>query len=278
MSNPKVSWVTARQTYWDAALNNRAAVAGSHAWFAEWRDRSRHVRERPGARLDCRIAPAPRACLDWLPAGSPGRPTVAFVHGGYWQSGSKEDFTFVAEGLLQHDINVAMLGYSLAPAERLGSIVAEIAVSCRALLSRLTTFTASADVVLVGWSAGAHLTAMQLGQVELAGAVLISGIYDLVPVQRCYLNAALNLTERDIDDLSPLRHPPQKPPPLIFSYGALELPELQRQTEDCAATWLQAGIDLKVSIVPAAHHYSILESLARPDGQLLAQILDLLGR
>ncbi|MBS0417870.1 MAG: alpha/beta hydrolase [Proteobacteria bacterium] len=223
--------------------------------------------------------------FDWLPASKPGRPTVFFIHGGYWQFNSKEEFAFVAEGLLQSEINVALLGYSLAPSKRLSEIVGEIAAACRSVSESLEPFGAGYDWVLAGWSAGAHLAATQLHHLSatqrhhprLRGAVLISGIYDLAPVQRSYLNAALDLTDRDIEELSPIRLVPNGTWPLVLSYGDRELPELQRQSEDCAAVWSRSVPNIEVGIVPGAHHYSVLEALAQPGGFLFTKVLEMLA-
>jgi arylformamidase len=59
-------------------------------------------------------------------------PTLAFIHGGYWQMNDKEGTTFLAEGVLPHGINFALIEYTLAPAAGLDRIVAEVrcAVAC----------------------------------------------------------------------------------------------------------------------------------------------------
>ena len=49
-----------------------------------------------------------------------------FIHGGYWQTRAKEAFTLFAEGPMAHGINVALIGYTLAPDATLDEIVAEI--------------------------------------------------------------------------------------------------------------------------------------------------------
>lgn len=209
---------------------------------------------------------------------------MVFIHGGYWQFNSKEEFAFVAEGLLQSEINVALLGYSLAPSKRLSEIVGEIAVACRSVSESLEPFGAGCDWLLAGWSAGAHLAATQLQHLAatqrhhrgLRGALLISGIYDLAPVQRSYLNVALDLTDGDIEALSPIRQVPSDTWPLVLSYGDHELPELQRQSEDCAAVWSRSVHNIEVSIIPGAHHYSVLEALAQPGGILFTKALEML--
>ena len=39
-----------------------------------------------------------------------------------------------------------------------------------------------------------------------AGVVGVSGLYDLAPVQQCYANANLHITDAEVADLSPLHH------------------------------------------------------------------------
>src|SRR5580692_6039842 len=110
----------------DAAYNNSAAVPERDAIVAGWAARSARVRREHGAHLDLRYGDAPRQRLDLFLAADPKAPTLAFIHGGYWQMNDKENFSFLADGLLARGINFALFGYTLAPAVRLDHIVAEI--------------------------------------------------------------------------------------------------------------------------------------------------------
>ncbi len=65
------------------------------------------------------------------------------------------------------------------------------------------------EVVLVGHSAGAHLGALCLNHPLLSKATLLSGIYDLLPIQETYLNHALNLSQEDILKYSPIHQQEQ---------------------------------------------------------------------
>ena len=70
------------------------------AIVAGWAARSARVRrERPG-HLDLAYGVSPRERLDLFLAADPKAPTLAFIHGGYWQMNDKESFAFFAEGLL----------------------------------------------------------------------------------------------------------------------------------------------------------------------------------
>jgi arylformamidase len=114
------------RTQLDTAYNNTAAVPQRDTIVAGWAARSARVRrERPG-HLDLAYGDSPRERLDLFLAADPKAPTLAFIHGGYWQMNDKEDTTFLAEGVLPHGINFALIEYTLAPAARLDRIVAEV--------------------------------------------------------------------------------------------------------------------------------------------------------
>ena len=131
----------------DAAYNNGAAVPGSAQIVADWRRRSEILRT---SSKELRYGSADRNRIDYFEAKA-GAPLLVFIHGGYWQNREKETFGFLAAGPLAHGISVALIGYTLAPEKRLDGIVAEV----RAALDFL-----SRPLLVSGWSAGGHLTAM----------------------------------------------------------------------------------------------------------------------
>ena len=103
-------------------------------------------------------------------------PTLLFIHGGYWQTRAKEVFTVFAEGPMAHGINVALIGYTLAPDATLDEIVAEIHAGIDFLTGQLPALGAAADgIVVSGWSAGGHLTSMALSHPKVRAGMAISG-------------------------------------------------------------------------------------------------------
>src|SRR5688500_4328156 len=200
----------------DAAYNNRAAVAAFPAISAERVERSGEIRARRRFRADLRYGDTPRERLDLFEAEKKDAPIVAFIHGGYWQSNDKEASSFLAEGPLARGFAVALIEYTLAPDADIDRIVAEIASA----VSFLQKF---GKVILAGHSAGGHLTAMMLGRAPLAGALAISGLYDLEPIRLNYLNDKLRLTPESARRNSPLHHLPSSVPPLVIAVGAAEL-------------------------------------------------------
>jgi acetyl esterase/lipase len=184
---------------------------------------------------------------------------------------AKELFAFLAEGPLALGINVALAGYTLAPEARLDGIVGEIRRAVLWLAEHLGDLDADKSRLYVsGWSAGGHLTAMMMPLAPVRGGLAISGLYDLERIRLSYINEKLGLDEEEAARNSPLLHLPPMAGELIVTYGTNELPELQRQSIGYAQAWVEQGLPGHLLPVDGANHFTILETLARPDG-ILAQ-------
>jgi acetyl esterase/lipase len=245
----------------DAAYNNSAAVKDSAQIVAQWDARSARLRAAHPEGMDLRYGPEERNRIDYFAVRRDG-PVLAFIHGGYWQMRAKELFAFVAEGPLAWGINVALIGYTLAPQKRLDGIVAEIHAALDWLNSSIPTLGGDRERLFIsGWSAGGHLTAMAMSHPAARGGLAISGIYDLEPMRLCYINDKLRLDE----DEARRNTPGHTEKPLLIAYGADELPELRRQSEEYAKRLRREAI-----AVPERNHFTILEELASPHGALTA--------
>jgi arylformamidase len=263
----------------DAAYNNSAAVPERDAIVADWAARSARVRREYPGRLDLAYGETPRERLDLFLAADPKAPTIAFIHGGYWQMNDKENFAFLAEGLLPLGINLAVIEYTLAPAARLDRIVAEVRRSVQWLAAHLGEYEADANRLYVaGHSAGGHLTAMEMPLHEVRGGIAISGIFDLEPIRLNYLNEKLGLDPAEAERNSPVRHLPVTAGELVVAYGVRELPELCRQSIEYARAWTERGLPGRLLPVDGADHFTILDALARPEGVLTRALLAMLGR
>jgi acetyl esterase/lipase len=252
----------------DAAYNNSAAVADSARIVADWEARSAKLRAAHPEGMDLRYGPDERNRIDYFSARRDG-PVLVFLHGGYWQNRAKEIFSFVAEGPLAWGINVALVGYTLAPQKRLDGIVAEIRAALGWLASNGQMLGADPGHIYVsGWSAGGHLTAITMDHPAVKGGLAISGIFDLEPMRLSYINDKLRLDEAEAKRNSP--GPTAKP--LVVVYGADELPELCRQSEDYAR--LLGG---KAVALPRRNHFTVLEELASPHGMLTALVRKMTG-
>jgi arylformamidase len=262
----------------DAAYNNTAAVGipKRDQYVAGWTARSEALRKARPGRVNLSYGDSPRQRIDMFSCGTPGAPTLVYIHGGYWQMNDKDPYAFVGEGLLTAGFNLALMEYTLAPAARLDQIVAEVRAAVAWVIAHAKEHGGDpARVFVSGHSAGGHLTAMAMNDPRVAGGVAISGIYDLEPIRLNYLNDKLGLDPAETDRNSPMRHLPSQAGPLVVTVGLGELPELVRQSEEYAAAWKQKGLRGRYLPVPKHDHFSILEELAQPKGAILHALKEL---
>ena len=261
----------------DAAYNNSLAVANSADLMAHGRERSAVVRAGPQTRLDVPYGSRPRERLDYFSSGATKPPLVVFIHGGYWQRNDKDMFAFIADGPRPHGIDVALVGYTLAPDVRLTDIVAEIRRSLSYLAEHAADFGFDRDRLFVGgWSAGGHLTAMVADHPACRGGMPVSGIFDLEPIALCYLDEKLRLDAAEIATLSPLRALPERIAPLRMFVGGDELPELVRQSTIYAEATRARGLPVTLTVLPGHNHFTILDEISRPDGAITRALVELI--
>lgn len=272
---------------WDRATLDReyspSSVAPDFAYtVAEYGRRSAQVRDaHPWRTLRCGSDPA--AVVDFFPAaGAEPAPLHVFVHGGYWQELSRRESAFAAPGFLRRGGAFAAVGYGLAPAYQVADMVGMVRQALRMLLDAASGLGVDpARVVVSGSSAGAHLVAMALTDPDLAqrlaGAVLLSGIYDLEPLTGTYVNDPLGLDADSARALSPLHLLGAPLPPLVVARGDAETAEFARQHEDLVAALSAAGTKVTDLVVDGCDHFDLPFRLADPGTALGRAVLELSG-
>lgn len=265
----------------DAAYNNGAAVPNSQALLASWRERSAAFRAtHPGARLDVGYGKHERQGVDFYPCGKAGAPALLLIHGGYWHIPvhTRATFAALAEGPLAHGIDVGFAGYVLAPEAKLGDIVGQVRQALD-LYDRILAAHGSdrARMCSAGWSAGGHLAVSTMDHPLVAGALAISGIFDLEPLRHTYINVKLGLSADDAAVLSPIRAPGAVKKKLALAVGAKELPALIGQSRDYAAARSGTGAPVTLDVLDGHDHFTIVDKLASPDGRLTARVREILS-
>jgi arylformamidase len=251
----------------DASYNNGAAVAGSQEHVAGWREASAAWRNSHPGRLDLPYGPKDLTKWDLFPSADASKPCLIHIHGGYWQRNSREGFSFLAEGLAPHGWSVALPGYTLAPDASLAEIVAELRTALDWFEQNRRAHGIKGPLILSGWSAGGHLTAMLLDHPSVTAGLAISGIYEIGPIRDTYLNEKLRLTDEEIATLSPLRLP-QTGKPMTIAYGSRELEALVKSSRDLHARRAAAHLPGDLMPVAGTDHFTILETLRNPGGAL----------
>ncbi len=267
-----------RQTqtdYYTEQYNARAGIPDHPQIFTRWQKESALVRRTQAGLLDLPVGLAAKEKLDFYPAYRAGAPLLVFIHGGWWRSLDKSDFTFIVPSYRQAGFNVALTNYTLAPEASIEEIVSQ-------QLRALAWLYRNADrlefdrnrIVVAGHSAGGHLAAMMLAALWPAfapdlphdlvkGGVLMSGLYDLDPV--CYadfVNEDLKLDAERALTLSPARMPQSHPAPFITSVGDLESDEFKRQTALIASEW-HGGFRNEIPL-QGINHLTICDAFGDP--------------
>jgi arylformamidase len=275
--DPRANWAALDQAQRDAAYNNNAAVADSATWIEKRNRESAAYRAAHPNNLDLAYGTAERTAFDLYPAGNPHAPCLVFIHGGYWQRNSRELFACIAEGPAAVGWSVAIPGHTLAPQANMGSIVAEIGQALDWLADRGPDHGIAGPLIVAGWSAGAQLAALHLGHPRILAGLAISGIYELAPLRDTNLNQALNLSDADIEEFSPLRREVVRKP-LVVSVGSAELPTLVHDARSFYGQRSRHGGPGRLLSVAGADHFSILQELQKPNGALVRAALELADR
>lgn len=255
----------------DAAYNNTQAVPDFPAIYARCRARSAALYAAHPCERDVAYGDGARQRFDRIACGRNDAPTFVFIHGGYWQNCTKEDFAFVAQGPLAHGFDVVLAEYTLAPDATMTQIVAEIG----RLLDRLRDDPRTrGPLCLSGHSAGGHLTALYRAHPAVGWALPISALVDLEPIALCWLDDKLHLTPDEIERFSPI-DATGRGAPMTVAVGADELPELVRHSREYALACAQCDPRTRYLPIAGCAHFSVLDELAAPDGALTRALIEL---
>ncbi|MSP00325.1 MAG: alpha/beta hydrolase [Acetobacteraceae bacterium] len=270
-----MNWGSLTRAERDAAYDNSNAVADSTALNEARAKASSEFRAAHPGHLDRRYGPRERATWDLFPASDPDAPCIVFIHGGYWQRNSKDQFANLIAGPHALGWSAALPGYTLAPDASLTDIAAEIHTALDWLAANGKAHGIGGTVVLSGWSAGGHLTALCLDHPLVRAGLAISGVFELGPIRDTYLNDKLCLTDEEIVKLSPMRLPMANKP-LAIAYGTAELPPLVSDSRDLHAR--RSAAHLPGALIPVAggNHFTIVHELRDAAGILTRHLPTLL--
>jgi len=273
----------------DRQYNNLARIPDHEAYAAGWSAASLQTRGSAPCRLDVAYGDRPRERLDLFFPDDPGRlraaPIHAFIHGGYWYAQAKENFSYVAQGLIQEGVIVAVLDYELCPDVDISEIVRQVRAALAWLWRNAEEFGGDPQRIFAsGHSAGGHLTAMSLAtdwaafgdglpNTLVKGGVTVCGVFDLEPIRLCFLNDILGLDESMVRLESPLYNLPVEPVSLVVAVGECESAEFIRQSQEYADACRETGISVELMIVGEHHHVSVMNELGREDGVITSAIL-----
>lgn len=270
--------------------NNRARVPDWAEHVRKWTEASALTRQQSDCTLDIAYGDGAGERLDlFRPVASQGRaPVLVFIHGGYWRSLDKSQHSFVAASFNAEGALVVVPDYALAPAVTLEHIALQMTRALAWVWRNAAHHGGDPRrIVVAGHSAGGHLAAMlltcrwksvsdDLPLQAIAGALSISGLYDLEPMRLTpSLQADLRLTPASVKRLSPAFFPRPRSR-LVTVVGEKESEEFLRHNQLIRDQWGPTAVPV-CEAIPGADHFSILRQLADPASRLHGLGRQLLG-
>jgi len=259
--------------------NNRELVPDHPKHLAQWSEGSARARSTMTSHLDLRYGDAPGETIDLFPSRKGDGSCMMFIHGGYWRSLDKKDFSFLAPAWVGAGVSLAVVNYDLCPRVTMDEIVRQLLRASRWLWLNAEHYGMDQDRLYVsGHSAGGHLTAMmmcalwqqldpQLPKDLWKGGLAISGIYDLRPLLEVdFLQPDLRLDPALALRLSPAFLPTATRMPVMTCVGGDESSEFLRQNALLGERWRSAFAgDIAM---PGKNHFSVVDGLAEPSSAL----------
>jgi arylformamidase len=299
---PGATWTseaaTARFGAFDDAWLEReyspsSAINGNYQpYLAAYAQRSAAVREAllSTSMLGVRYGKNVRNIIDVFPAPSSNgsrAPTVVFFHGGYWQESSLRDVSFPAAALNAAGLTYISVEYTLAPKATLSAIVEEARQAVRFIVENAARFSVDPNkLVLGGHSAGAHLATFAAeglrGLSAQPSLLLVSGIFELLPLVRTSINAELGLDEQTAGDLSPMRgfvgEVKEKVPSAVVAWGEHDTSEFAWQSQHFANQLAQSPTTSSVNsfVIAQRNHFDVIFDLADRSSMLFLACRELL--
>ncbi|ORE94997.1 alpha/beta hydrolase [Aurantimonas sp. 22II-16-19i] len=227
---------------------------------------------------DLAYGPGERRVLDlYLPKTmTPTTPVVVFIHGGSWDTGSKDIYPFVGQSLASAGFIVAIPNYRLYPQTRFPGFVEDGAAAVAAVdrLARAGREGIPAGrhpLFLMGHSAGAEIAGLIAtdrrylagagSSVErLAGFIGLSGPYDFLPLTDARYKRIFPEATRAASQ--PVNFVSGDEPPALLITGADDTTVDPKNTQSLAARLKAAGVPVETTVYPGLGHIDTISSFS----------------
>jgi arylformamidase len=250
----------------DAQYEQRTFVPHADEIIRRFAAGSDAVRARLGEPETLSYGPSEAEALDVY--GGERKKMVVFVHGGAWKRQRRRDQAFAAGTFVNAGAAYAAVGFGLLPSITLPEMAAQV----RRALTFVHDKYKPGKLVLVAHSSGAHLSACALTRIDFVReALLISGVYDLLPVRLSARNEYVRIDERLEAEYSPIRHTDRIRCPVTVAWSEKEGAEFARQSREFAEKLRAPTI-----LVKGLNHFEIVETLGDPASPLGRAALNML--
>ena len=213
------------------------------------------------------------------------KPLHIFIHGGYWRALDKDYHAHMSVPFNKNNILFFNINYDLCPKVTLSDICKQTIEAIVWIFNNSKHYGGNNKKISIsGHSAGAHLVSYLLSidwslydlpKNIFQGAALISGIYNLKIVQKISVNKDINLTNKEVQEISTLNKLPTFKIPLFISYGENE-PEGWKHQSISYCDFLTKH-DYVYKVLPSKddNHFSLIDTIANEDSNICKEIIHL---
>ena len=253
----------------DDQYEQRAWVPHADAIIRRYSAKSEEVRARLGEPRTEKYGPSAVETLDIYGSGAK---VFVFVHGGAWKRQSSREQAFPAEAIIAGGAAYVALNFANLPSVTLPEMAGQVCRGIEWVYQNL-----SRHVVLCGHSSGGHLGGVAITKLPyIRKALLVSGIYDLLPVRLSARNDYVRLDERLEHEYSPIRHIGSINCPVTVAWAEKESAEFYRQSDEFASALRTAGRLAQALVGEDLNHFEIIETMADPRSPLGRAALNML--
>lgn len=222
------------------------------------------------------FGPDERQKLDVYPGAGPSgaKPVMVFIYGGSWDSGRRQDYSWVGRALASQGYLTIVPDYRLVPGNVFPDFLDDCARAVRWARDHAAEHGGAPDrIVLIGHSAGAY-NAMMLGldqryldqagvpQSAIRGVVGLAGPYDFYPWDTPVSENAFGRFP-DPAKTQPVSYARADAPPVLLLHGEADTTVRPRNVERLAARIRAAGGQVETKLYPGMDHKGIVLSLSR---------------
>jgi acetyl esterase/lipase len=209
-------------------------------------------------------------------ADVPSKGVLIFVHGGYWDTGNKNDYPFLADSFTELGYTTVVVGYRLVPTVTFPAYVEDVALAVKWAVDNISQYGGTPEkIVLMGHSAGAHLAALVsfderyllkhgLTQNSISGFIGLAGPYNFLPADPNDVRtlAALGPGET-YAQTQPINFVDSFDPPAFLGYTPADRVVNPNNTISFAAKIRELGGNVEEHSYDGVDHVTILGAVAR---------------
>ena len=202
------------------------------------------------------------------------KPVVIFFYGGAWDSGSKNDYLFVAEALTSRGYVVVIADYRHYPEVVFPAYMDDAALAVKWTFDHIAQYGGDpAKVFVMGHSAGAQLAALVaydatyldrvgIDKRRIKGVVSLAGPLDFLPLTEPKLEFIFPQSVRAASQ--PINFIVGNEPPSLLLHGTADTRVGIHNSRNLAKRITERGGSVETAYYPDMGHVGILLALAAP--------------